>query len=706
MKVMQAVFLLFCLGFAIGIKKPVHVVNEDTLPKASGFKLGTGIYDITGPAAETGMMGYANVGQTTAGLHYRLRARAFVLGDNNKRLVFVTTDSCMIFTGVRQKVIEKLQVIYGSQLYNYNNVLLSGEHTHSGPAGYAFYLLYDITSFGFYQENFDTIVNGIVQAIQKATTNFEKNNGAKILINSGEVVDANINRSPYAYLANPLAERNKYQFNTDTLMTLLRFEDTQGKELAMLNWFSVHGTSMTNQNYLISGDNKGHAAYLFERLKNGNSTLPGFGAFVGAFAQSNEGDVSPNTKGAFCDNGKPCDFAHSTCDGTSQNCHGYGPGKDDFESTQIIGQKQFQKALELYNTATTELSGPVDYIHTFIDMSNVTVSAEWSTTGQIEKTCTAALGDGFAGGTTDGPGDFDFTQGTNSTSTNPYWNFIGHFLSDPTAEQVKCQYPKPILLNTGDVYFPVEWTPKILPLQIFRVGQLFIIGVPGEFTTMSGRRLRDTVRKALISNGAGNDTVVVIAGLSNAYSHYIATYEEFSFQRYEGASTLYGPNTLAAYQQEYSKLAIALLKGTPVPPGPTPPDLSGKTPTFIPPVIFDDGDFGAVYQNANAQYSIGDTVTVIFYGANPRNDFQTQKTFLTVERQQGGNWTVILTDDHWETKFFWQRRLVAESLITITWDIAVGTVPGTYRIKTFGTSKSLFGTFTPYEGTSGTFIVK
>jgi len=44
-------------------------------------------------------------------------------------------------------------------------------------------------------------------------------------------------------------------------------------------------------------DNKGYAAYIFERAVNGNQTLPGKGPFVAAFGQTNEGDVSPNTKG-------------------------------------------------------------------------------------------------------------------------------------------------------------------------------------------------------------------------------------------------------------------------------------------------------------------------------------------------------------------------------------------------------------------------
>jgi neutral ceramidase len=68
-------------------------------------------------------------------------------------------------------------------------------------------------------------------------------------------------------------------------MTVLRMEDESGNELGMLNWFAVHGTSMTNTNQYISGDNKGYASYLFEKYKNGNNSLPGIGPFVAAFGQ-------------------------------------------------------------------------------------------------------------------------------------------------------------------------------------------------------------------------------------------------------------------------------------------------------------------------------------------------------------------------------------------------------------------------------------
>ena len=47
----------------------------------------------------------------------------------------------------------------------------------------------------------------------------------------------------------------------------------------------------------------------------------------------------------------------------------------------------------------------------------------------------------------------------------------------------------------------------------------------------------------------GDDVRVVIAGLANTYSSYVTTFEEYGAQRYEGASTIFGPHTLDAYIQ-------------------------------------------------------------------------------------------------------------------------------------------------------------
>jgi neutral ceramidase len=53
---------------------------------------------------------------------------------------------------------------------------------------------------------------------------------------------------------------------------------------------------------------------------------------------------------------------------------------------------------------------------------------------------------------------------------------------------------------------------------------------------MAGRRLRETVKETLISNGNGefDDNIeVVIAGLTNTYSQYVSTFEEYKQQQYE-----------------------------------------------------------------------------------------------------------------------------------------------------------------------------
>lgn len=67
----------------------------------------------------------------------------------------------------------------------------------------------------------------------------------------------------------------------------------------------------------------------------------GQGSFVAAFAQSNAGDVSPDTGEPKCvDSGLPCTLSYSNC-----VCVSSGPGRDEIQSTKIIGGLQFKKAL-------------------------------------------------------------------------------------------------------------------------------------------------------------------------------------------------------------------------------------------------------------------------------------------------------------------------------------------------------------------------
>ncbi|CAD6992268.1 unnamed protein product [Ceratitis capitata] len=84
----------------------------------SGYQVGVGRADCTGPPVEIHFMGYANIKQVGRGLHLRQFARAFVVEDEPQasRLRF---SRC------------------------------GGTHTHGGPGGFLMHLLYDISILGF-----------------------------------------------------------------------------------------------------------------------------------------------------------------------------------------------------------------------------------------------------------------------------------------------------------------------------------------------------------------------------------------------------------------------------------------------------------------------------------------------------------------------------------------------------------------------------
>jgi neutral ceramidase len=321
-------------------------------------------------------------------------------------------------------------------------------------------------------------------------------------------------------------------------------------------------------------------------------------------------------------------------------------------------------------------------------MDDIEVMSQYAD-GFNHRTCTAALGFRMIAGAADGPGIG--WVGSACDRHKWLWFICKEFRKE-------CQGEKPIISEIGSKK-PYPWAPAVLPIQLAKIGNLVIIAVPGEFTTMAGRRLVSTVMAQLEPAGV---QYAVIAGLSNAYASYVTTREEYDKQPYEGASTHFGPWTLAAYQQEFDRLALALRNGTSVAPGPPPLDLRDhQHPTHVNASERKPfwKHFGDVHLDANAVYHPGETVKVSFWAGHPRNDLKTQDTYLKVERQDGPSWVVVARDRDWETRFRWRRTLFG-SLATVEWKIPPGT-SGTFRIQYYGASKSSG----QYHGSSRTFTV-
>ncbi|RKO84262.1 Neutral/alkaline nonlysosomal ceramidase, partial [Blyttiomyces helicus] len=579
--------------------------------------------------------------------------------------------------------------------------MISATHTHSGPAGYLDQVLYQVTSYGIVPGEREALAAGIVSAIVAAHNDLS---ASSLEIGVGQLFDANINRSPPSYLANPAEERALYNGNTDTNMTQLAVRDAAGNLRGAASWFAVHGTSMNNTNDLVSGDNKGFASYLWE-LAQGSD-------FVAAFGQTNAGDVSPNTNGPVCqDTGAPCDGGKESCGGNILLCIAHGPGftsagdlGGDFASTRIIGTKQFETAREIAASGTgVTTTGPVLFRHAFVDMTDVVLP-------DGNHTCKPAMGYSFAAGTTDGVATQIAWQGDNTTNyDNPLIDIARDILHPPSAELTACQAPKPILLATGEMTFPYDWDPHVLPLQIFVVGRKFvIIGFPSEITTMSGRRLRKSTLDALIAGGTVDaDAHIVIAGLSNHYASYVTTFEEYGVQRYEGASTLFGPHTLQAYQSLFSQMATSFSDpSASLAPGTPPADV--KDLSFITAVVLDTtpigSSFGAVTIQPPAVAHTGDTVTATFQCSHPRPGPGGPGSFMTVDVLNGGEWAVFLDDAGWDTKFHWKREGSSESLCVVTWNVgATVNVPaGTYRL-TYNGVHTTFGFHASHSGSTDAF---
>ena len=300
-------------------------------------------------------MGYADPDQVGTGLRQRLFSRAFVVGDASKpedRFVYLVLDTQSGDTAIRSGILDGLAALGPEyEVYGQQNVAVTGTHSHSGPGAWLNYLLPQITSKGFSKQSYQAIVDGALLSIQRAHESLAP---GFLSIGTKDLYDANINRSPYAYLANPREERDRYDDDVDKAMTLLKFtRAADKKDIGVLTWFAVHGTSMLGNNTLISGDNKGVAAHLFEQhmVHNNPNAAPGF---VAGFSQSNVGDTSPNTLGAYCEDGSgtECAFEDSTCGGRNEPCHGRGPffrEKDEgAKSCFEIGRRQFEGAKDIY----------------------------------------------------------------------------------------------------------------------------------------------------------------------------------------------------------------------------------------------------------------------------------------------------------------------------------------------------------------------
>lgn len=415
-------------------------------------------------------------------------------------------------------------------------------------------------------------------------------------------------------------------------------------------------------------------------------------AFVAAFAQSNEGDVSPNICGP-----RHCETQHK-----------------DFERMLLVANAQLKTARELFAKAVSSpaLSGGITFAHQYVEFGRISLNEKW----HLYKECPPSTSSGCIGVSMMGGTTFD-GRGFNVIPEGVKWGAYPKLTTMPELQGFQKEKP---------VFFPTArygLSPAILPLQLFLIADcLPIAAAPFEITTMAGRRLRASLSSAFKELGCDNVCEPVISGLSNAYCGYLTTREEYAVQRYEGASTHFGPNQLCATCQQFEILVHVVCNS----PGSNaydtlpPPRVNGVGVLGYNIPVLHDGlmnktPYGHVVPGTDVmrEYRPGSTATVSFHAAHPKNNLRTQGTFLEVHRwvldssrPEGGIWVMHADDGDANTFFHWRRQGTFASVVTIEWCIPSSTPPGKYRIKVNGDYKHLFsGKVQVYSGVSGTFEV-
>lgn len=641
---------LFALSFFVS----QSVSSAPAKPSAKDFVFEAGMSktDITGPPTGIMFWGYAQENQKGEGIHLRQFARALVLKDpkTGKVLAYVTSELGGVPHEVQRDVVARLQKEVDPN-FNLANVLLNASHTHSAPAGFFHYIQNSIYTTKFFPEYYNVIVNGIVQSVKEA---YSKKEPAQLLIGSTDVEAAGVNRSATAYDANPKEERDKYSSNVDKKMIQI-VVNTKNGTIGFVNWFGVHTTSMTFDNHLISTDNKGYASYIAEA----DAAKRGQKDFIAIFAQANEGDVTPNL-----------------------NLDNTGPGKDMFESTKIIGERQYAASSQILKSEKLRaLPAGLGFTQSFLDMPNSIVRKEFSGTGKDEKICTSAYGYALAAGSTEeGGGHFLFHEGMKDENRRFYIDWLAAFmLQSPTNELRECQKPKAILFPMGETK-PDPSLSQILPIGLVTIGDFGLIVSPNEVTTMSSRRMKETVRKVLGSKVQE----IALSGLTNDFAGYITTREEYSTQQYEGGHTLHGPFSLDLLRQEYDRLSRDLLESKTSRQGPLPKNLSatvvgtdiprsGPRKTFEPETVSPN----------NTQAKFGDLISCTVTSLNPNLAYPKQKSYFDVEKKSGQDWLRVYSDSDWSTKFEYKKSTFPwpKETVSLHWQTDASDSAGTYRLK-------------------------
>lgn len=200
------------------------------------------------------------------GTHDPIMARGLYLASADLALYWLTVDLVGVDPALVTALAGRLPLERGARPL----VLVSASHTHAGPGGYA-----DSELFAF--AAVDRLAPGARGAVVEAMTRAAREARARKGPAALAAGHAQVKGVAESRLGLPLDER----------LDVVKVARPDGRAVAVLWNYAIHGTALVMDNMLLSADVMGHASALIERA-------------VGApalFVNGAEGDVSPRLRG-------------------------------------------------------------------------------------------------------------------------------------------------------------------------------------------------------------------------------------------------------------------------------------------------------------------------------------------------------------------------------------------------------------------------
>ncbi len=469
--------------FEVTTRRPVE------LPEIDGLLAGVAEVDITPPPGLP-KAGYSANAHDGIGFRTRLRARVFHLRSGRTSIAIVACDllggSSVVQRLVADAIAERTDIPLAG-------LMIGATHTHAGPGQYLgtdFYNRFASNRSGFDPAWTDFLVDRIAGAVIEA---HDTRRPARAALGTTEVWGWTRNRSldPHVHNANVSDRRTDPQrkwVSINPELHLLRVDATDGdhEPLGALVVFSVHGTGISMHTKEYNAD---LWAYLVGDLDRRIEIDAGRRSVVGA-VEGTHADVAPAIR----------------------------PGRAGHIEAQRIGRGIGAEAFELWRRLEPDLD---DQVTLACGLRELDLEASRSIDG-IELPRRPAVGAALVAGATE-------------NVTPVLWRIRPFKPGAPKRHGIHNAQGAKWVIGTRwlqRVVLPLRSFPRVIPIQLLRIGDATIAGLPFEITTETGRRVAAAI---------GDRTIV--SSVANEYSGYVATAEEYSRQYYEGGHTLYGPNT-------------------------------------------------------------------------------------------------------------------------------------------------------------------